>query len=289
MFRNRIKTFKNNPDLTGMARLIPNVVFSNVSGVELKMQLIVPWAKEEENNEKRQKWPLIVFLQGSAWTFPDVNYQLPQLASIARTGYVVASITHRNYMEGHPAPAFLKDAKTAIRFLRKNAEEYHIDPDRVCFWGTSSGGHTALLVALTGDDPKYKTGEYAEFSDSVSAAVDCFGPANLVELFERIRNSQEPARLNGFVGGEITERLDLLREISPQLILEKNKNYPPVLLVHGDADIIVPYSESENMYRALVDNGYDAELIRVENAPHEGSFWSCELLDEIMDFMKRKL
>ena len=77
--------------------------------------------------------------------------------------------------------------------------------------------------------------------------------------------------------------------MSPLLILEKNKKYPPILLIHGDADTIVPYSESENMYKALINNGYEAEIIRVENAPHEGSFWSCELLDEITDFIKRKL
>jgi len=289
MIKDKVKTFRNNPSLSGMARLIPNVVFSNVSGVELKMQIIMPWVNEEDPNSKKLRWPLIVFLQGSAWTFPDVNYQLPQLASIARKGYVVATITHRNFMEGHPAPAFLQDAKTAIRFLRKNAEEYHIDPDRVCFWGTSSGGNTALLVALTGDDPKYKTDEYRELSDSVSAAVDCFGPANLVELFEKVKDSLDPAMANGLAGGSISERIDVLREISPLLVLQKNKKYPPILLVHGDADTIVPYSESENMFKALIDNGYDSELIRVENAPHEGSFWSCELIDEITDFIKRKV
>ncbi|HEY8422339.1 MAG TPA: alpha/beta hydrolase [Thermoclostridium sp.] len=283
-----VKVFKNNPDLTGMAKLIPNVVFSNASGVELKMQIIVPWSKDSDGSAK-QKWPLIVFLQGSAWTFPDVNYQLPQLATIARKGYVVATITHRNYLEGHPAPAFLQDAKTAIRFLRKNAEEYHIDPERVCFWGTSSGGNTSLLVALTGDDPKYKTDEYRDFSDSVTVAIDCFGPTNLVALFDMFKDHLEPELVNGLVGGDISEHTGILKEISPMLILEKNKNYPPILLVHGDADTIVPYFESENMYKALIGNGYDAELIRVENAPHEGSFWSCELLDEIMDFIKRKL
>lgn len=289
MIQKNVKTLKNNPGLTGMARMIPDVVFSNISGVELKMQIIVPWVNEDASGAAEQKWPLIVFLQGSAWTFPNVYSQLPQLATIARKGYVVATITHRNYLEGHPAPAFLQDAKTAVRFLRKNAKEYHIDPGRVCFWGTSSGGNTALLVALTGDDPRYKTDEYREFSDSVSVAIDCFGPTNLPGLFEKVRDVLDPALMDGLVGGKITEHLDLLRDLSPLLILEKNKNYPPMLLIHGDADPVVPYTESENMYKALVENGYDAELIRVENAPHEGSFWSCELLDEIMDYIRRKL
>ena len=288
MVKGEVKKLKNNPSLSGMARLVPNVVFSNAAGVELKMQIIVPWVSDSDDSIK-QKWPLIVFLQGSAWTFPDVNYQIPQLSTLARKGYVVATITHRNFMDGHPAPAFLQDAKTAIRFLRKNADEYHIDPEHVCFWGTSSGGNTSLLVALTGDDPKYKTDEYQNFSDSVSVAIDCFGPTNLVGLFKNAKSSEDPEFFNGFAGGDLSEHIDLLSEMSPLLILKKNKKCPPILIVQGDADTVVPYSESENMYKALKDNGHDAEMICIENAPHEGSFWSCELLDEIADFIKRKL
>ncbi len=287
MSNKNIKTFKHNPTLKGQAFLIPNVVFSTAAGVELKMQIIKPW--EDENWEVKQRRPLIVFLQGSAWTFPDVYYEIPQLSEFARMGYVVATITHRNFKDGYHAPAFLQDTKTAIRFLRKNADQYNIDPDRVCFWGTSSGGNTSLLVALTGDDPRYKTEEYTEFSDSVKVAVDCFGPANLAGLSEFLTAHGDPSLFEGLVGGKLPDHMDLLREISPLLILEKNKKYPPILLLHGDGDTLVPYEESLNMYNALLDNGYDAEMIRVENGPHEHSFWSRELLAEIADFIKRKI
>lgn len=285
----KIKVLKNNPTLEGMASLIPNVVFSTATGTELKMQIIAPWSDEDET--EKQKRPLIVFLQGSAWTFPNVNSEIPQLSAFARMGYVVATITHRNCLEGHPAPAYLEDAKTAIRFLRKNAEEYKIDPERVCFWGTSSGGNTALLVALTGDDPRYKTNEYRDYSDKVSVVVDCFGPTDLLALSKYIDTVSDEGRelFTCLAGGELSSKEELFREMSPLLILEKNKDYPPILILQGDADVVVPYSESENMFNALIDNNYDAEMIRVENAPHEGSFWSRELLEEIKSFIKRKL
>ncbi len=287
MANHSIKTFKHNPTLEGQAFLVPDVVFSTATGVELKMQIIRPWA--DDNWEVKPKWPLIVFLQGSAWTFPNVNYEIPQLCEFARMGYVVATITHRNYKDGYPAPAFLQDTKTAIRFLRKNADEYVIDPERVCFWGTSSGGNTSLLVALTGDDPRYKTGEYAEFSDSVKVAVDCFGPVDLVRLSDYLVAHSDPVIFEGLVGGDLTEHRGLLKEMSPLLILEKNKKYPPILLLHGDGDALVPYDESLNMYNALLEKGHDAEMICVEDGPHEHSFWSRELLAEIADFIKRKL
>lgn len=286
-----IKTLKSNPSLEGLAKLIPDVVFSTATGVELKMQIMVPWHDEtDQSEEKIPRRPLIVFLQGSAWTFPDVYYEIPQLAEYARMGYVVATITHRSFMEGYPAPAFLQDAKTAIRFLRKHAHIYGIDPNRVCFWGTSSGGNTAMLVAMTGDDPRYKTHEYADCSDSVSLAIQCFGPTDLVELLANnpiITSAQE--HFGGFVGGKLTENIDLLKEMSPFHIVEKDKNYPPLLIIHGDADTVVPYEQGEKMYKTLINNGYDTEMIRVENAPHEGAFWSRELHTEILDFIKRKL
>lgn len=285
----QIKKLKNNPSLEGLAGFMPNVVFSTAQSIELKMQLILPWnVNPLETDNPRH--PLIVFLQGSAWTFPDVYYEVPQLSEYARMGYVVATITHRNFNDGHPAPAFLQDTKTAIRFLRKNAAMYGIDPNRVCFWGTSSGGNTSLLVALTGDDPRYKTEEYSEFSDSVSIAVECFGPTDLVTLFNARAQDTEAAKFfNGFVGGELSEHIELLKQMSPLLNIEKGWNYPPLLLIHGDADTVVPYDQSENMYKALIDNGNYAEMICVENAPHENSFWSRELHAEILDFIKRKL
>ena len=287
----KVKKLKNNPSLDGLAMLVPDVVFSTATGMELKMQIIMPWYEaSNEGKAEMPKRPLIIFLQGSAWTFPDVNYEIPQLAEYARMGYVVATITHRSFKDGYPAPAFLQDAKTAIRFLRKNAQVYGIDQNRVCFWGTSSGGNTAMLVAMTGDEARYKTDEYSGYSDSVSVAIQCFGPTDLVELLgNNERQPEVDENFGGFVGGKLMDHIDLLKDMSPFHIIEKGKNYPPLLLLHGDADVIVPYEQGEKMYKALMDNGNDAEMIRIENAPHEGSFWSRELHAEILDFLKRKL
>jgi acetyl esterase/lipase len=284
-----IKVLPNNPELDGLAMFVPDVVFSTATGVELKMQIMMPWSNMNKDAGIPRR-PLIVFLQGSGWTFPNVNYEIPQLAEYARMGYVVATITHRSYLDGYQAPAFLQDTKTAIRFLRKNADQYGIDPSRVCFWGTSSGGNTSMLVALTGDDPKYKTGEYAEYSDSVNVAVECFGPTDLPKLFARlIGNPEIEHALEQMTGGKLSEHMDLLNEMSPILRIEQGKKYPPMLLIHGDADQLVPYEQSESMFKALLDNGCEAEMIRIENAPHEDSFWSRALHTDIADFINRKL
>jgi acetyl esterase/lipase len=282
-----IKVIKNNPTLKGMANMIPDVIFSTAQGVELKMQIFTPWTAEGA----QAKYPLIVFVQGSGWTFPDVNYEIPQLAQFAREGYVVATLTHRNSLEGHPFPAYLEDTKTGIRFLRKNAAKYQIDPDRVGVWGTSSGGNTALLVGLTGDEQCYKTEEYTEYSDAVKMVVECFGPTDLTEAINNISSIPEGMRriFEGLRGEDTKENVEKLQEMNPVNHIQMGKKYPPFLILQGNQDELVNYSQSELMYHKLLDAEVDASMICVEGAPHEGSFWSNELLELIKEFIDEKL
>ena len=287
-----VESISNNPTLEGLASVIPDIVYSHAGGKEIKLTLIVPQASR--NTENPQKYPCIVFVQGSAWTFPDITYELPQMSEFARNGFIVAMVTHRSALDGFAAPAFLKDVKTAIRFLRANAETYKIDSDRIGIWGTSSGGNTALLVGLTGDDPLYRTDESAGFSDRVKTVVDCFGPADLPVLFEALlgradQNTGDRALLHGLLGADPVEQRARMRMINPMDMVVKGNEYPPFLLIHGDKDPLVPYSQSEEMAKKLAEADIPTRLIKVEGAEHEGTFWSQKLFGMIADYLKETL
>ena len=278
-----IKVFKSNPSLTGFARLIPGIQYSELSGQ--KLTIIQPWGA---GNGK--KYPLVVFVQGSAWTFPDINYEIPQLSQLARMGYVVATIEHRSAPLGNPWPAYLEDTKCAIRYLRAHADEYGIIPERVCIYGTSSGGNTALLVGVTGDDERFKTAEYTDQSDAVQLVVECFGPSDLpkmIDLDPEKASDGAKALMYGLAGNLIPE--EVIVRMSPVNYVEAGKKYPPFMLLQGDADFVVPYDQSLMMFHKLIDSGVDARMVRVEGAEHEGNFWSQELVDEIFAFIKEKL
>ncbi len=280
-----IKHISNNPGLTGMAYVKPGIVYSTQTGQDITLALVTPWKPEEIATPKA---PLIVFVQGSGWTFPDIHYELAQMANYAQQGIAVAMVTHRNGLEGHPFPAYLQDVKTAIRYLRANAEEYHIDKDRVGIFGTSSGGNTALLVGLTGDDPRYKTAEYAKESDAVKLVIECFGPTDLMRLL----GGELPGEPHGNVFRALTSGKDVkqvLTEMSPVSHIKEGKDYPPFLLIHGSADSLVPYDQMDLMYRRLCDCGADVRAICVDRAPHEGSFWSRELHGMILDYIQEKI
>ena len=279
-----IRHIPNNPSQAGMADITQNIVFSTVEGQELGLALILPWGAKEAP----APLPLIVFVQGSAWTTPNFGYEMGQMAWYAAHNIAVAMVTHRNCLQGHPFPAYLQDVKTAIRFLRGHAQEYNIDKNRVGIYGTSSGGNTALLVGLTGDDPAYKTQEHALESDAVSLVIECFGPTDL----RWITWGGIPEGPHGDIFRGLTQGKDIkqvFHDMSPVSRVKEGANYPPMLLIHGSADDVVPYDQMERMYRILWDNGADVRAICVDGAPHEGSFWSRELHEIILGYIKEKL
>lgn len=295
-------TLPNNPTHQGMAYMSNELTFT-CEGHSQRITLIAPSYSAENGH------PLVVFLQGSGWTDPNRFAQLPQLCRYAQQGIAIAAITHRDSTQGHPFPAYLKDAKAAIRFLRENAQELGIDPERIGFFGTSSGGNTALLVGLTGDDPRYRTAEYTHQSDAVACVVDCFGPSDMVDfegspLSRALMANPGLSRddllaMQGVGQGDLLgillalagekPLLELAQAMSPLREVKDGAAYPPFLLLHGDRDDLVPYSQSARMHQRLLDAGADSRLIKVSGAEHEGSFWSQELHERIFAFLAQRL
>lgn len=286
-----MKVFKCNPTLRGLASMERGVVYETRGDLELKLDLIFPQAATAPKNT--EKFPLIVFLQGSGWTKPNPDYEIPQLSRFAQAGYVVATIDHRHAKDAPGTPAFLEDTKSAIRFLRANAAKYSIDPERVCMWGTSSGGNTALLVGMTYDVPEFDVGSNLDQSSRVQLVVDVFGPADLEYIVAHyFKNSDEVEADNTFrylAGGAPIDNLPLFRKISPQSYIAAEKELPPMLILQGDKDTMVPYRGSLRFYNAMVKAGYDVEFVKVEGGPHEGVFWSPELFDFIRSYIDVKL
>ena len=291
-----IKVIPYNPLLEGLAESTGDIVFAHEDGKDITLRILKPW-KNDLNKDKR--YPLIVFIQGSGWTFPNIGYHLPHIAQFAMAGYVVATVTHRSCNDGHPAPAFLQDVKSAIRYLRAHADEHQIDPTRVAAWGTSSGGNTALLLGMTGDDPRYVSAVHPEQSDAVKVVVDVFGPTDMMSLFVTRHGDIDTVQLdpgaeayyNRILGHawNSPEGQAAADAISPLQLLREGMELPPMQLLYGDADPVVPYDQGERLYAKMTTLGYDAEFVRVTGAEHEGNFWSQAILDEIKAYIDARI
>ncbi|MEK5235590.1 alpha/beta hydrolase [Paenibacillus sp. FSL L8-0470] len=259
----------------------PDVVYATYGDLDRKLQIIMPSRSE-------YKFPLVVFIQGSAWRQQDVYSGIPNLSHIAAKGYVVASVEIRDTGIAR-FPAAVEDVKCAIRFMRRNAEEYGVNPDRVAVWGDSSGGHLSLMTGLTMGD--YDNGLYSEQSDEVSAVIDYYGVSDLLTLgkYNHILDHDAADSPEGlFIGGKVQEHMELAKKASP-LHQDLNKPLPPFLIVHGDSDQVVHINQSIEMYKALKAHGQSVLFYKVAGADHGPGFWNPQVLDITGKFLSAHL
>jgi acetyl esterase/lipase len=212
--------------------------------------------------------PLIVWVHGGAWLTgskegcPAVRF--------THDGYAVASINYR--LSQHAIfPAQIQDCKAAIRWLRANADQHSIDPNRIGVWGPSAGGHLVALLGTAGDVNDFDVGLNAGVSSRVQAVCDFFGPTDFTKmsLFPGDENHDAPdSPESKLVGGPIQENKDKVQRANP--ITYVTKDDPPFLIVHGDKDPTVPYNQSELLRDALVKAGVSVAFHTVQGGGHGG-------------------
>jgi len=165
----------------------------------------------------------------------------------------------------YPFPAQLHDVKCAVRWLRANAEEYDVDPERIGAYGYSAGAHLALLLGLTdpSDGVEGNCGNL-NFSSKVQAVVSKAGPTDLAWFLEtRYPTGQLVMDL---VGGSPEEMLEKSRVASPTTYVSADD--PPVLMIHGDQDTTVPPQQAEVLDARMNEIGVPHTLIMKEGEGH---------------------
>lgn len=215
--------------------------------------------------------PLVIWVHGGGWQ-KGSKLAIGQQLELLKKGFAVASISYR--LTRHAAfPAQIHDVKAAVRYLRKNAGQFNLDPDRFGAWGSSAGGHLVSLLALTDQDSLLEgnIGE-SNVSSQIQAALVWFGPSNMQEMFEYAaivtpdKVNQKNTPLHKLLGTEAAQNNEMLALSSP--ITYVSNNAPPIMLMHGDQDKIVPLEQSKQLYKALLDNKVDSQLHIVPGAKH---------------------
>jgi acetyl esterase/lipase len=237
------------------ARFEKDIPYETVDDSALKLDLVRPAGAGPH--------PCVVCLHGGAWkggSRRDVAWFCRQLAD---EGYVAAAVGYR-LAPKNKWPAQIEDVKTAVRFLRKNAEKYGIDPARIAAMGFSAGGHLAALLGTTDTEAGFDGKLYRDQSSRVQCVVDFFGPADLTLYTET--PGIEAAMFKPFLGTSYRNNPDVYKKASP--IEHVTKDDPPFLIVHGTADIIVPIIHSERLHERLTKAGVKSELITVKGAGH---------------------
>jgi acetyl esterase/lipase len=185
------------------------------------------------------------------------------IETIAASGYVAVSASYRLAPKAQ-FPAQIQDAKTAIRFLRENAKKYAIDAERLGVLGFSAGGHLALLAGLADRSAELEGPLYPTPSSQVACVVSYFGPTDL-SLYST-SPGLEDAFMVPLLGKECKLDNTLYKKASP--IEYVTKKAPPILMIHGTFDLIVPIVHSERLLKKLKDVGTTAELVKVPGGGH---------------------
>ena len=246
---------------------------------DLKMDLIYP-----EDNTK--KYPCIVWICGGAWLTMDKSAHLAYLSDLARKGFVVASVQYRTSNEAK-FPAQLQDVKAGIRYLRAHADRYRIDPEKFGVMGESAGGHLTCMAALA-NDPCYDVGDYLEYSSRVQAACPWYPPTDF-RGFPYASEEQCAASPESLLLGKnvMRNQEEALRYCPVTLV---TKDAPPILIIHGEQDHTVPFSQGVLLHDALEKEGCDVTLLAIEGADHADlRFFQKEIWDEIVEFFRKKL
>ena len=233
---------------------------------------------------------LVVWIHGGGWMMGDRRY-LPETLrpnqlfdALLAAGLAVATIDYRLALEA-PFPAQLHDAKAAIRYLRAHGDQLGIDTGRIGVWGESAGGHLAALVGLTGHRADLEGGiGVVGPASTVDVVVDWYGVADLTTQPRmtpppHIAATLEPA-MQTPPEDRLVAGLDDAARADASPVNHVTADAPPFLLVHGTADWLVPYAQSEQLAAALTEAGVPVRLVPVEGAEH--IFMGCDDVDAVV-------
>ena len=245
--------------------------------------------------------PLVVYIHGGAWAAGSpkitnsIYREMDFVNRLVKAGFAVASISYRFSSEAQ-FPAQLHDCKAAIRFLRKHAKVFGIDPKRFAAFGDSAGGHLASFVGLTGKT-KALEGDVGvtKGSSAVQAVVNWFGPTQFLTMAKQKQamlswgDSDAPdSPESRLVGGAIQKNKAKTKAASP--ISYVHKASPPTLLQYGDADRLVPLAQGQALYDAMLAKGCKVTLQIIKGADH--CFWGVDttpVVDDMIGFLQRTI
>ena len=257
--------------------------------IPLHVHVMIP-LKQYEDHEDQAKYPLLVYIQGSAWKKQNILEHSISLSEIAKAGYVVAIVEYRDSSIA-PFPAQIEDTKTAITYLLENRKKYHIQNDTFFLAGDSSGGHTALMSGITLNQRIFEN-HYFKYADCLKGVIDLYGPTLVSEMQNEpsTQNHISPDSPEGlFLGG-----VDVLKHqkeaylASPFPYIKKDIYIPPILIMHGNKDRLVPFGQSVLLYEALKEKEKEVDLYQIENGDHGGAaFWNEEVVSIMIDFLNR--
>jgi acetyl esterase/lipase len=252
------------------------VIYGRKYGTALTMDVFTP--KKNANGAAA-----ILVVSGGWSSAHELPPDLAFVGELQKRGYTVFAVVHGSQPK-FTIPEIVQDLNRAVRFIRYHAKDYRIDPDCIGIYGASSGGHLSLMQGTAGDkgDPNAKDPVEKE-SSRVQAVACFFPPTDFLNYGEPGENALGRGPLTGLKAAFDFHELDtktkafvpvkdekkileIGRRISP--VYHISPDDPPTLIIHGDADTLVPIQQAELMVKKLKEAGVEAKLVTKPGTGH---------------------
>jgi len=240
------------------AKVTPDVIYGHRDGMALTYDV---FPSAEPNGAG------VLYMVSGGWfsVWQPPEKRLPRISALLEAGFTVFAVHHASAPR-FKVPDAVSDVRAAVRHIKENATAYGIDADRLGVWGGSAGGHLSLMLGLNSEakpgkgttespmlSPRYLAN--ADTDASVAAVVAYFPPVDLRPLTGP--NDRFPA---------LDYPPELAAGISPILFVDKSD--PPIKLIHGDADKLVPLTASTSLVSELEKAGVVHDLLVIEGGGH---------------------
>ncbi len=261
-----------------------DVVYGRKYGTALTMDVFTPRANANG--------AAVIWVVSGGWYSGHEAINSTFLEELLRRGYTAFAVVHGSQPK-YTIPEILQDMHRAVRFIRHHAKDYRVDADRIGIAGGSAGGHLSLMqgTAGNGGDPGAK--DPIDRESSRVQAVACFFPptdflnygkpgeialgCGILAGFKAPFDFQEldPARRDFVPITDVGKILAIGRQISP--VYHVSPDDPPTLIIHGDADKLVPIQQAELIVDKLKSKGVEAKLVVKKGEAHGWKDWHKDM------------
>ena len=237
--------------------VIPDVVYGHKDGLALTFDIFKP---------KRQNGAAVIFVVSGGWisTWIPPAHALPRYEELLNKGFTVITLRHGSSPK-YLIPDIVADVRRGVRFIRYNAKQWGIDPNRLGVYGGSAGGHLSLMIGTASDngDPNARE-DFLKESDRVAAVVAYFPPVDLRQITRGLNPPPTGTVLDRFPA--LNFEKEKAPDYSPLLFVTPDD--PPTLLIHGDKDELVNISNSQIIFDAFKKNNVKTDFITIPGAGH---------------------
>lgn len=240
----------------------PNIVYGTFNNYEAKLDLY-------QRRDAAGPQPTVIFIHGGGWILGTKEASTMSFLPWLEMGWDVVNVEYR-MARVSLAPAAVEDCLCALRWVGEHAKEMNFDLSRLVVTGESAGGHLALTTGMipesAGLDHECPGAGFTNNTiaplPKVSAIISWYG---ITDLNDMLAGPNLRRYAVEWFGAQPDQEA-LAKRVSPLTYVRAG--LPPILLIHGDADPIVPYSQATRMRDALKAAGDDAELFTVPGGKH---------------------